>query len=256
MARSARHALVERLLGGRPEQHGAGGHHADHRELRGGGLRAAIFGVSDGLVSNVSLVLGTSGAHPGGSFIRLAGIAGLLGGSFSMAAGEYVSMRAQREAFEREIEVERRELEIHPAAEEHELQQIYQGRGMSAETAQQAAGDVMADPENALSTHTREELGIDPQNLGSPVQAATASFASFAFGALLPLLPFLTGNGGSGALLVAIALTAVGALATGSVLSLVTERPLVLSALRSLAICAVAGGATYAIGTAIGVSTA
>ena len=226
-----------------------------HRDMRSGGLRAAVFGISDGLVSNVSLVLGIAGANPGPGVVRLAGLAGLLGGSFSMAAGEYVSMRAQREAFERELEVERVELEAHPHAEQRELEQIYVRRGMTPAIAEQAAGEMMANPETALSTHAREELGLDPQNLGSPVQAALASFGTFALGALLPLLPYLTGASGNGALFAAIVLTALGALGTGTVLSFVTQRGRFRSAMRSLLICAVAGAATYGIGAAIGVST-
>ncbi len=225
-----------------------------HRDPRGGGLRAAVFGASDGLVSNVSLVLGTAAAHPGGTFIRLAGLAGLFGGSFSMAAGEWISMRAQREVFERELEVERIEIERHPKGELHELEQIYQRRGVAAATAKELASQLMADPELALATHAREELGIDPDQLGSPLQAALSSFFTFAAGALIPLLPFLTGNGGSNVVLISIALTAVAALVVGAVLSAFTDRPMWLSAIRSLGICAVAGGATYGIGAAIGVA--
>jgi VIT1/CCC1 family predicted Fe2+/Mn2+ transporter len=225
-----------------------------HRDLRSGGLRAAVFGISDGLVSNVSLVLGTAGAHPGAGVVRLAGLAGLLGGSFSMAAGEYVSMRAQREAFERELEVERVELEAHPHAEKRELEQIYVRRGMTPAIAEQAADEMMADPEIALTTHAREELGLDPKNLGSPIQAALASFGTFALGALLPLLPFLIGETGNGALVTAIVLTGLGALGIGTILSFVTHRGRLRSAMRSLLICAVAGAATYGIGAAIGVS--
>jgi VIT1/CCC1 family predicted Fe2+/Mn2+ transporter len=215
-------------------------------------LRAAVFGASDGLVSNVSLVLGTAGAHPGGTFIRLAGLAGLCGGAFSMAAGEWVSMTAQREVFERELEVERLELERHPRGERQELEQIYQRRGISAATAADLADQMMADPELALATHAREELGIDPGSLGKPAQAALSSFATFAVGAFVPLIPFLGGSGGNIALLVSICLTAVAAVIVGGALSAFTERPVVVSALRSLLICAVAGGATYGIGRAIG----
>ena len=212
-----------------------------HRDPRGGGLRAAVFGASDGLVSNVSLVLGTAGAHPGGAVVRLAGLAGLFGGAFSMAAGEWVSMTAQREVFERELEVERQELE-----------QIYQRRGISAATAAELAQQMMSDPDRALATHAREELGIDPDSLGKPVQAALSSFATFAVGAFVPLVPFLGGSGGNVALVVSICLTAVAAVIVGSVLSAFTDRPVAPSALRSLLICAVAGAATYGIGRAIG----
>jgi VIT1/CCC1 family predicted Fe2+/Mn2+ transporter len=223
--------------------------------MRGGGLRAAIFGLSDGLVSNVSLVLGTAGAHPGAGVVRLAGLAGLLGGSFSMAAGEYVSMSAQREAFERELAVERSELARNPNAEKHELEQIYVRRGMTPELASQAAGELMADPDLALTTHAREELGLDPQNLGAPVVAAALSFVTFALGALLPLLPYLVGNSGNTAIFAAIVLAGLGAIGIGTLLSVFTARPRLYSAMRSLLICAAAGAVTYAIGTAIGVST-
>ncbi len=223
-----------------------------HRDPRGGGLRAAVFGASDGLVSNVSLVLGTAGAHPGGTFIRLAGLAGLFGGAFSMAAGEWVSMTAQREVFERELEVERLELERHPRSERRELEQIYRGRGISEATAAELASQLMADPELALATHAREELGIDPGALGKPVQAAASSFVTFALGAFVPLVPYLSGAGGLASLIASIVLTSVAALAVGAVLSIFTQRPLLKSALRQLFICAIAGSATYGIGAAIG----
>ncbi|HLI14664.1 MAG TPA: VIT1/CCC1 transporter family protein [Acidimicrobiales bacterium] len=225
-----------------------------HRDVRGGGLRAAVFGVSDGLVSNVSLVLGTAGAHPGAGVVRLAGLAGLLGGSFSMAAGEYVSMRAQREAFERELEVERAELREQPESERRELERIYRRRGIDAETARRLTDQLMEDPEVALRTHAREELGIDPDALGSPVQAAASSFASFALGAVLPLAPFLGGSFGTAAVVAAIVLTALAALAVGAALALFTARSKLYSALRSLGICAVAGAVTYGVGSLVGVA--
>jgi VIT1/CCC1 family predicted Fe2+/Mn2+ transporter len=225
-----------------------------HRDPRGGGLRAAVFGAGDGLVSNVSLVLGTAGAHPGGTFVRLAGLAGLFGGAFSMAAGEWISMTAQREVFERELEVERLELARHPRSERRELEQIYQRRGISAATARELANQLMADPDLALATHAREELGIDPESLGKPAQAAASSFATFAVGAFVPLIPYLGGHGGLTQLIASIVVTAVAALIVGAVLSVFTERPRLRSALRQLLICAIAGGATYGIGSAIGVA--
>lgn len=226
---------------------------AQHRDLRGGGFRAAIFGVSDGLVSNLSLVLGTAGAHPGAGVVRLAGLAGLFGGAFSMAAGEYVSMRGQQEALERELEVERTELDRHPAAERNELEEIYLQRGVTPEVARLVVEELMASPESALAAHARDELGIDPGELGSPVQAASASFVSFAIGALAPLLPFLGGSSGSTATFIAIAIAAVSAVAIGGALAHFTGRSRLFSAARSLVICAVAGGITYAIGSAVGV---
>lgn len=225
-----------------------------HRDVRGGGFRAAVFGISDGLVSNVSLVLGTAGAHPGAGFVRLAGLAGLFGGSFSMAAGEYISMRTQREVFEHELGVERAEIAAKPDFERRELEAIYRKRGIDAETAASLAEQLMANPETALETHAREELGLDPNELGSPIQAALASFSTFAIGAFIPLLAFLGGSSGTTAVELSIGLTAVAALIIGAALSRVTKRPPVFAALRSLFVCAIAGGVTYGIGTAVGVT--
>lgn len=235
-----------------PEAH-VGDH--THRDVRGGALRAAVFGVSDGLVSNVSLVLGTAGAHPSAGVVRLAGLAGLFGGSFSMAVGEYVSMKAQREAFEHELGVERDEIRRRPESERRELALIYERRGIAKDVADQLSRELMSDPEIALETHAREELGLDPDELGAPLQAAAASFVTFALGALLPLLPFLGGSSGSGAVLVSIALAGLGALGIGAALSRVTARRWWLSALRQLVLCALAGSITFGIGSAIGVAS-
>lgn len=228
------------------------GYEHTHRDLRGGGLRAAIFGVSDGLVSNVSLVLGTAAAHPAAGVVRLAGLAGLLGGAFSMAAGEYVSMQAQREAFQRELAVEADEIRRRPESERRELERIYESRGITPDIAAQLAGELMSDPDVALATHAREELGLDPEQLGSPFQAAGWSFLTFAVGAVIPLAAFLGGSSGTSAVLAAVAVTAVAALLVGGVLSVVTVRSWYFSAARSLVICAVAGAATYGIGSAVG----
>jgi VIT1/CCC1 family predicted Fe2+/Mn2+ transporter len=225
-------------------------HH--HRNVQGGAARAAVFGISDGLVSNVSLVLGVSGAHPGNAFVRLAGLAGLFGGALSMAAGEYVSMRAQKELLERELDIERKELARRPESERRELVHLYQTRGLSPELARELASKLMATPELALETHAREELGINPKSLGSPVQAALASFFSFALGAFLPLLPFLVVSGTT-AVLTAVVVTAVASLVVGAALSVFTGRSWLWSAARQLFICAIAGGATYGIGHAVGV---
>ena len=155
-----------------------------------GTLRAVIFGVSDGLVSNLSLVMGVAGAASSNpSFILLAGIAGLLAGAFSMAAGEYISMQSQRELFERQIALERAELEAMPEEEEAELAGIYRAKGFTEEEAARIAQRIFADPETALDTLVREELGLDPDQLGSPVGAAAGSFLAFAVGALIPVLP-------------------------------------------------------------------
>ncbi len=211
--------------------------------------------MSDGLVSNVSLILGLSGAHPAGSVIRLAGLAGLLGGAFSMAAGEYISMRAQKELFEREIEVERREIERHPTAELRELVHLYEQRGIPSDLAEQLAKEVMSNPVIALETHAREELGVNPDSLGQPIQAAASSFVTFSIGAVVPLVPFLVG-GGTGAVLAAILAAGIAALVVGGLLSFFTGRSWWWSSIRQLLICVVAGAVTYALGSAIGVSGA
>ena len=225
-----------------------------HRDITGGGARASVFGMSDGLVTSVSLILGVAGASAAPSFVRIAGLAGLFGGAFSMAAGEYISMRAQVELFQRELAIERREIEQHPAAERQELVHIYRTRGISDALAARLAHDLMADPDLALETHAREELGIDPGSLGSPVQAALASFISFATGAIIPLVPYLLGLGRLVSLVLAIALAGAAASLVGALLGIFTGRRRWKSGLRSLAIAAAAGSVTYAIGTVIGVA--
>jgi len=222
-----------------------------HRDLRGGGARAAVFGVSDGLVTNVSLVLGMAGANPGGSIVRLAGVAGLIAGSFSMAAGEYVSMTAQRELMERELEVERRSLRHSPEGEAAELRGMYVRRGIDPVVATDMVNEVMQDPELALETHAREELGITTQGLGSPWQAGAASFVTFAVGAFIPLAPWLF-TAGTTAIVLSVVLSAVASLAVGVVLARYTERSAVVSALRQLAVTVVAAGVTFGVGKAIG----
>src|SRR6266550_5271881 len=155
-----------------------------HRSSRSGTLRAVIFGVSDGLVSNLALVMGVAGAAGDqGRFILLAGIAGLLAGSFSMAAGEYISMQSQRELFERQIALERAELAAMPEEEEAEMAAIYRAKGFPEHEAASIAARLFEDPEKALDTLVREELGLDPDELGSPIGAATGSFIAFAVGA-------------------------------------------------------------------------
>lgn len=222
-----------------------------HRNLRGGGARAAVFGVSDGLVSNAALLLGVDGAHPGAATIRMAGIAGLLAGAFSMAAGEYVSMRAQTELLERELELERRELLRRPAAEHAELSLIYERRGIPRPVAAELATAMMDTPEHALATHAREELGIDPEDLGSPWAAAAASFVAFAVGAAIPLAGF-SGFTSQAAQVAALVLTVAAACALGIALSVMTATPWWRGALRQLALCGVALSVSFVIGSLIG----
>jgi VIT1/CCC1 family predicted Fe2+/Mn2+ transporter len=224
-------------------------HH--HRDVRSGGARAAVFGISDGLVTNISLVLGIAGANPGASFVRLAGVAGLIAGSFSMAAGEYLSMTAQRELMERELDVERRALRHSPEGEAAELRSMYVRRGIDPGVAREMVNEVMQDPDLALETHAREELGISPQSLGSAWMAAAASFVTFALGAFVPLFPWLF-TSGTAAIVLSVVLGAVASLVVGAVLARFTERRLVLSALRQLAVTVVAAGVTFGVGRAMG----
>lgn len=224
-----------------------------HRNVTGGGLRAAVFGISDGLVTNVSLILGVAGAHSGGTFVRLAGLAGLIAGAFSMAAGEYVSMQAQRELVQRELDVERRSLQHQPEWERAELQSLYTERGIDPNVARSLADEVMQDPQLALETHAREELGISPTALGSPIQAAVSSFASFALGALLPLLPWLI-TSGAGATVASAVIALAASVLVGLALGMLTERSPLRSAVRQVLVVVVAAGITYGIGRAVGVS--
>jgi VIT1/CCC1 family predicted Fe2+/Mn2+ transporter len=225
-----------------------------HRGVSGGGnLRAAVFGVNDGLVSNASLILGVAGASANSSVILLSGVAGLLAGAFSMAAGEYVSVRSQREMFEHQIGLERDELAQYPEEEAEELALIYAARGLSREDALKLAKAVISDPAQALDTLAREELGLNPEDLGSPWGVAIFSFLSFATGALVPLLPFFALSGGR-ALLISIGVTALALFAVGAAISLFTGRSALRDGLRMLFIGAAAGALTYAIGKLLGVS--
>ncbi len=225
-----------------------------HRSSRSGTLRASIFGASDGLVSNLSLVMGVAGASSNDpKFILLAGIAGLLAGAGSMAAGEYISMTSQREQFEHQIALERAEFEILPEAEEAELAAIYRAKGLTDEEATAFASRLMQDPRQALDTLIREELGLDPDELGSTWGAAGGSFLAFAVGAVIPVVPFLFG-GGTLAFGLSIGLSLVALFGVGAGVSLVTGRSLVYSGVRQVMIGMLAAGITYAVGLLVGVS--
>lgn len=229
--------------------------HHHHRDVQTGGARAAVFGVSDGLVSNVALILGVAGAHASGGAVRLAGVAGLIAGSFSMAAGEYVSMRAQSELMQRELDVEAQSIERDPEVERRELAAIYVSRGLDANMADELSGKMMRDPEMALETHAREELGIDPTRTGRPFQAAAFSFVTFAVGALVPLLPWLITAGTKAtttATIWSVVLGGASALAVGAALAHFTGRSALWSAGRQLIILGIAAGVTFSIGRLIG----
>jgi VIT1/CCC1 family predicted Fe2+/Mn2+ transporter len=224
-----------------------------HRAGQTGTLRATIFGVNDGLVSNLALVMGVAGAAAEPRIVLLAGIAGLLAGAFSMAAGEWISMQSQRELFERQIELERAELAAIPDEEEVELGLIFRRKGFTAEESAAIAKRLMSDPEAALDTLVREELGLDPDQLGSPWGAATGSFLAFAGGAALPVLPYLILRE-STAFWIALVLSLAALFVVGAAVSLLTGRSAVLSGVRQSLIGGAAAAITYAVGAFIGVS--
>ena len=223
-----------------------------HRSVSTGGARAAVFGASDGLVSNVALILGVAAADPAPGVVRLAGIAGLIAGAVSMAAGEYISMKAQSELFERELELERRAQLANPALERLELAKIYESRGIEPEAAQELAAAMMRDPQVALEVHAREELGIDPDELGAPVGAAVWSFLAFALGAILPLAPWFVTRGGA-AVGSSIVLGVVGALTLGGLVGYLSGRSIPFAAMRQTLIAGAAAAITYVIGSLVGV---
>jgi VIT1/CCC1 family predicted Fe2+/Mn2+ transporter len=222
---------------------------------KSGALRAAIFGVNDGLVSNLSLIMGVTGAAVSNRVVLVAGVAGLLAGAFSMGGGEYVSMRVQRELFERLLHIEAHELATEPDEEREELQGIYEQRGFPPELASRITDVVMADPKVALDTHAREELGLDPEELGSPWGAAISSFVMFAIGAAVPLLPFVIGSG-TAAVLAAIIASGTVLFAVGAAMSLLTGRPAWLSGGRMLIIGGGLAAITYGVGTLLHVGGA
>ena len=217
----------------------------------GGNVRAAVFGVSDGLVSNASLIMGVAGATQEPKIVLLTGVAGVLAGAFSMAAGEYVSMRSQRELFEYQIALEREELEEYPLEEQAELALIYGARGLTKEQADGVAAEIMKDPEQALDTLAREELGLNPDELGSPWGAAGSSFIAFAVGGSIPLLPFLLGSGPN-LLYAIVAVTSAALFAVGATLSLFTGKSAWWSGLRMVLIGGGAGVVTFVVGRWLG----
>ncbi len=223
----------------------------DHRADKSGSLRAAVFGVSDGLVSNTALVMGFAGSGISSSTVLFAGISGLLAGAFSMAAGEYVSVASQRDIFRREIAIEQRELEDNPREEQRELELIYRAKGLDRETAARAAEQIMSDPDTALDTLVREELGLDPDELGSPVKVAVASFVAFTAGAAVPVLPYVFASG-MVAMWVAIGLSLLAMVAVGAAVGYSARSGVAKAALRQLAVGVAAAGVTFIIGSLIG----
>lgn len=222
-------------------------HH--HRDVSGGWLRPAVFGAMDGLVTNVSLISGVGAGGVSVHAVTITGLAGLIAGAFSMATGEFVSVSSQNELVRAEVESERRELARNPVGEQAELAASFRAQGVQADLADQVAAQISAQPDRGLGIHVREELGIDHEELPSPWTAAGASFAAFSVGAFIPLLPYLVGGPW---LWLALALSALAAFVGGGVVGRLTGRPFVRAALRQLALGALAAGATYAIGLAVG----
>jgi VIT1/CCC1 family predicted Fe2+/Mn2+ transporter len=223
--------------------------HHSHRDVNGGWLRPAVFGAMDGLVSNFALITGVAGGHAANKTIVIAGLVGLAAGAFSMAAGEYTSVASQRELVEAELELERLELRRNPKAELHELAKLYESRGVEPKLALEVARQLSADPEQALEIHAREELGVDPTDLPSPLVAAVSSFGSFAAGALLPVLPYLLG---AGVLWPALVVALLGLFVCGAVVARVTARSWWFSGLRQLVLGAAAAGVTFVLGSLFG----
>jgi len=223
--------------------------HHSHRDVTGGWLRPAVFGVMDGLVSNTALIAGVAGGGAGTSTVALTGLAGLVAGALSMATGEYTSVASQSELARAEIEVEKREIARVPEAEEAELAAMYAAKGLDEGTAREVARQLSADPDNAWRAHVREEIGIDPDDLPSPWTAAGSSFAAFSAGALVPVLPFLLG---ASSLALAVGLALVALFLTGALVSRFTARGAVYSGTRQLLLGGAAAAATYVIGSAVG----
>jgi VIT1/CCC1 family predicted Fe2+/Mn2+ transporter len=222
-----------------------------HRQISDGGFRAALFGLLDGLVTNVSLILGFAGANPGHDIVRLAGLAGLVAGAFSMGSGEYLSMRSQKELYEYEIDVERKALASAPEEERLELRDLFISRGVEEELAERLSTDLMRNPDLALRTHAREELGIDPSATGSPWIAASSSFLFFSVGAIIPLLPWIivaTGN----VMWWSIGLAGAATLFVGGAVGHFTRRGVVYSAVRALVIMGIASAVTFGVGALVG----
>jgi VIT1/CCC1 family predicted Fe2+/Mn2+ transporter len=225
-----------------------------HRGVSGGNLRAAVFGANDGLISNAALIMGVAGTGASTGTLLTTGVAGLLAGALSMAAGEYVSVRSQREMYEYQIALERDELAEYPDEEAEELALIYEARGIDLEQARSMSRSLLARPEQALNALAREELGLNPDDLGSPWAAALFSFGAFAAGAVLPLAPLLAGLGGRAAIIGSAVVTVLSLAALGLAISLFTGRGALAGALRMVLIGGGAGVIAFLVGRLLGVT--
>ena len=231
-------------------------YHSEHKHTSfnaASNIRAAVFGINDGLISNASLILGIAGANANQHFILVAGIAGLLAGASSMAAGEYISVRSQREVFEYQINIEKQELSEYPEEEIEELTLIYQARGIPQEEAVKLATLMINNPDTGLATLAREELGLNPEDMVSPFSAMLSSFIAFGIGAFLPLIPYLFSES-SWNLPISIMIAAGSLFMIGAILSLFTNRHPVISGLRMLFVGVIAGSLTFLIGKLLGIA--
>ncbi len=223
--------------------------------LASGNLRAAVLGVNDGLVSNFSLVMGVAGGVSNPDIVLLAGVAGLLAGAFSMAAGEYVSVRSQRDVYEHQIERQRYAIAAWPDEEERELAAIYRSKGLTQDEAETVARRLRADPEAMLDTMSREALGLNPDELGSPIGACASSFTAFVVGAVIPILPYLFGAGSINVPLSA-AMSAGALLLVGGILARTANRNPLWGALRMAMAGGAAAAVTFGVGRLIGTTLA
>jgi VIT1/CCC1 family predicted Fe2+/Mn2+ transporter len=223
--------------------------HHSHRDVTGGWLRPATFGVMDGLVSNFALVAGVVGGGATGKVVIITGLAGLVAGACSMASGEFTSVSSQTELMQAEIDIERRELQIHPEEEERELAMMYEAKGLRPELAAEVARELTSDPAVALDVHVREELGVDPNDLPSPWLAAGSSFVAFALGAIIPLIPFVLG---AVSVWPALLLSALGLVVTGGIVGKITARPFWYGGGRQLLLGGISAAVTFVIGLAVG----
>ena len=221
----------------------------EHRDVNGGWLRPAVFGAMDGLVTNSSLIAGIGGGGGGHGMIVLTGIAGLIAGAFSMATGEYISVTSQNELTKAEVDLERKQHARDPQGKRSRLARMYVEKGVSPNLAEAIVRQISADPERAVATHVREELGIDPEDLPSPQTAAIASFASFTLGALIPLSPFLAGYPD---LKAALAIAGLSAFAGGAAVAKLTGRSTVLGGLRQFSAAFLATGLAFLVGHLVG----
>jgi len=225
-----------------------------HRTAGGNALRAAVLGANDGLVSNLSLVMGVAGAALNERTILITGLAGLLAGAGSMALGEWLSVQSSRELYQHQLETEEEELMTMPEEEEEELALIYQARGLGEQQAREFASSMMSNPDTALDTLAREELGFDPEELGgSPWEAAIASFVLFSVGAIVPVIPYLFARG-SDAVLLSVAFSTIALFTVGAAITLYTGRSVLFSGMRQVLFGLIAAALTFGIGRLVGVS--